>query len=206
MPPIRCPYGEKRGAAVYCKASGKVVNPLVMPCGSPNYVKCRFYREAKKKEREERATPAEAEYTEETPTTSPGRKDVAGEAHPPVASQPTRDVPLEWSEKESEELADPLTLAKILLESTPLSAGRIKATSLSELLRTIAERTGVGPEGCYVVVLSPPGGGVGELYLKICGGELRAGATRDGPVKPEDVDAALRSVGEASVLVYKLPG
>lgn len=200
MTAIRCPYGERRGAAVYCKAAGRMVNPLVMPCRSPNYVRCRFYREARRKGREERAG-----YREEAAAAPGGRGDV-GEPPRPVASQGALDVPLDWSEKESEELADPLTLAKILLEATPLTAGRIKAASLSEFMRAIAGRTGVGSEGCYVAVITPLGGGGGELYLKICDGRLRASAARGGPVKPEVVNASLRSMGEASVLVYRLPG
>ncbi|MCE4625778.1 MAG: hypothetical protein F7C35_07965 [Desulfurococcales archaeon] len=45
-----CPYAERKGALVYCKAAKKKVNPLTYPCLSKTrYVKCKYYREAAKK-------------------------------------------------------------------------------------------------------------------------------------------------------------
>jgi len=41
---VVCPYAERRGPAVYCKAAGRKVNPLAFPCLTDKYQKCRFYR------------------------------------------------------------------------------------------------------------------------------------------------------------------
>ncbi len=44
-----CPYAERRGAVVFCRAVNRVVNPFVMPCLSERYTRCRFFQEAQKK-------------------------------------------------------------------------------------------------------------------------------------------------------------
>ena len=49
-----CPYAERKGALIYCKAAKKRVNPLTYPCLSKTrYVKCKYYREAAKRIEEE---------------------------------------------------------------------------------------------------------------------------------------------------------
>jgi len=58
-----CPYAEKRGVVVYCKAIGKPVNPLAYPCLTERYRTCRFYLEAEARKaaaRREARQPAEA--------------------------------------------------------------------------------------------------------------------------------------------------
>ena len=42
---VKCPYGEKKGFAVYCKVLRKKVSPLKYPCMA-DYTKCPHYREA----------------------------------------------------------------------------------------------------------------------------------------------------------------
>ncbi|UXD22875.1 hypothetical protein IPA_09135 [Ignicoccus pacificus DSM 13166] len=42
---VKCPYGEKKGFAVYCKILRKKVSPLKYPCMG-NYEHCPHYREA----------------------------------------------------------------------------------------------------------------------------------------------------------------
>ena len=44
---VKCPYGEKKGFAVYCKILRKKVSPLKYPCMG-NYEHCPHYREALK--------------------------------------------------------------------------------------------------------------------------------------------------------------
>ena len=61
-----CPYAERRGAIVYCKAAGKPVNPLAFPCLTNRYQRCRYYREAqaRKAKAPEEATPPPREAAE----------------------------------------------------------------------------------------------------------------------------------------------
>jgi len=57
---VACPYAEKKGAAVYCRAAGRKVNPLAFPCFTDRYEKCRYYKQARASEaprREEEARP-----------------------------------------------------------------------------------------------------------------------------------------------------
>ncbi|MCE4627889.1 MAG: hypothetical protein F7C34_01895 [Desulfurococcales archaeon] len=58
-----CPYAERRGPVIYCKAIGKAVSPLTHPCLSKNrYTKCKYYRAAEAKKAEKpsaKAQPAE---------------------------------------------------------------------------------------------------------------------------------------------------
>ncbi len=42
---VKCPYGEKKGFAVYCKILKKKVSPLKYPCMG-DYTHCPHYREA----------------------------------------------------------------------------------------------------------------------------------------------------------------
>jgi len=41
---VPCPYAERRGAAVYCRAAQRKVNPLAFPCLSDRYERCRYYK------------------------------------------------------------------------------------------------------------------------------------------------------------------
>jgi len=43
---LPCPYAERRGPLVYCRAAGRPVNPLAFPCLTNRYEACRYYREA----------------------------------------------------------------------------------------------------------------------------------------------------------------
>ena len=214
MPPrIMCPYGEPRGAAVYCRVAGRVVNTFVFPCRSPRYTTCRFYREAE--ERKEREEAGEAPRP--APTSGPGAAAGGAQAGAPPsqAAEPRPQdearaagqaggVAVEgWSREESERLADPLEQARILVEGVPAAGGRARVSGLQDLVRRIAERTGLSPDKCYVAVLSAGGR---DVYVKICGGKLVASASREGPVEPGRLDEELRRLGEAALVVYELRG
>ncbi|MEB2836305.1 MAG: hypothetical protein GSR80_001120 [Desulfurococcales archaeon] len=86
-----CPYAERRGAIVYCKAAGKPVNPLAFPCLTNRYQRCRYYREAearKARAAEEAAPPpSEAAKPAAQPVQAP-----AVEA-PPAAPQAQAEAP-----------------------------------------------------------------------------------------------------------------
>jgi hypothetical protein len=68
-----CPYAERRGPLIYCKAAGKVVNPLAFPCRSKDkYVNCIYYRQAQqKKATEQGVQPQKPETTGEKPLQPP---------------------------------------------------------------------------------------------------------------------------------------
>lgn len=85
VPNVKCPYGERKGATVFCKLANKTVNILVFPCTSPRYVNCRFYKQAEKKP-EERAAD-----TLESVTAS--REAVAEKPEKPVASGRVKPPP-----------------------------------------------------------------------------------------------------------------
>ena len=70
-----CPYAERRGALVYCKVSGKTVNPIAYPCLGTKYDACPYYRQARQK----------AEAEEAKPAAKPEAKPAAREARPPTA-------------------------------------------------------------------------------------------------------------------------
>ncbi len=57
---MTCPYAERKGFIVYCKLTGRYVNPLTRPCISGDYTKCPEYQ-SKLAEKGERvaAKPAE---------------------------------------------------------------------------------------------------------------------------------------------------
>ncbi|ABU82608.1 hypothetical protein [Ignicoccus hospitalis] len=78
---VKCPYGEKKGFAVFCKLINKKVSPLKYPCTSDHYQKCPIYRQyagAKEEKAEVAETRKEAE---EAP---PRREPVREEAPPPA--------------------------------------------------------------------------------------------------------------------------
>lgn len=69
-----CPYAERRGPVIYCKAIGKAVSPLTHPCLSKDrYKKCKYYRaaESKKKPVEKPAEPATREASPPRPVEPP---------------------------------------------------------------------------------------------------------------------------------------
>ncbi len=80
-----CPYAERRGAVVYCRAAGKPVNPLAFPCLTNRYTKCKYYRQAQ--QRAEQAIvperPAEA-----APKLAPEEAPAAGPAPAPQSAAP----------------------------------------------------------------------------------------------------------------------
>ena len=177
MAAVLCPYGEPRGAAVYCKASGRTVNPLVLPCRSPNYPRCRFYVEAeKRREREAVIQPAGRE--------GPSR----------VAR---------WDAEESRRLADPLTTASLIMKASLEASGRLEASSLEELAEKL--KTLTPPSGCFLVVAVSRGGEV--FYMKSCEGLIVAAASQPrGPLDPERLESIVREVGGLSVAVYRVEG
>lgn len=130
MSAVLCPYGEPRGAAVYCKALGRTVNPLILPCRSPNYPRCRFYAEAEKKRREA-AQPTERRALART---------------------------VRWDEAESRRLADPLVTARLLTNSSLEASGRLVASSLDELISKL--KALAPSRGCFLVVGVSGGGEV----------------------------------------------
>ena len=54
-----CPYAEKKGPIVYCKLTGKKVNPLAFPCLTNKYTRCKYYRKAGEVKRDEEKAKAE---------------------------------------------------------------------------------------------------------------------------------------------------
>jgi hypothetical protein len=84
-----CPYAEKRGALVFCRATGKLVNPLAFPCLTDRYETCRFYKEAKAREAKEEKAKAKVPPSTEHPVASR-----AGEAERPSESVAARQQTL----------------------------------------------------------------------------------------------------------------
>lgn len=87
-----CPYAERRGALIYCKASGKTVNPLTFPCLSDRYTACRYYKEARAKAGEAAGKPTAAAApraaparVEERPQPPRGVMGVRRDGSPPSA-------------------------------------------------------------------------------------------------------------------------
>ena len=74
-----CPYAERRGVSIYCKAAGRKVNPLAFPCLTNRYKRCRYYREPEPEKPQEQKEPAKAE-------TRPARKQ-------PQVTIPTLEYP-----------------------------------------------------------------------------------------------------------------
>jgi len=76
---VPCPYAERRGAAVYCRAAGRKVNPLAFPCLTDRYERCRYYKPpgeagARGREAEEAARPRERGEPETLGLTLDGRR------------------------------------------------------------------------------------------------------------------------------------
>jgi len=72
---VKCPYGEKKGLAVFCKLLNEKVSPLKYPCTSDHYEKCPVYQKYAKKE-------VEGVAQKETPRPAPTP------APPPSAQTP----------------------------------------------------------------------------------------------------------------------
>ncbi len=66
---VKCPYGKKKGFAVYCELLGKNVSPLKYPCTSDHYQRCPIYQ----KHAEEKAT-EEERRVETHPEARPERR------------------------------------------------------------------------------------------------------------------------------------
>ncbi|MEB3846835.1 MAG: hypothetical protein GSR74_02530 [Desulfurococcales archaeon] len=81
-----CPYAEKKGPIVYCKLTGKKVNPLAFPCLTNKYTRCKYYRKASEEKRVEEKFKAE----ERPAAPQEARKPVA---HQPPPLQPTTTSP-----------------------------------------------------------------------------------------------------------------
>jgi len=71
-----CPYAEKRGAIVFCKAIGGPVNPLAFPCLTGRYEMCRYYREAKAREAEAKAVEIQSRAVRAVTSEAPTREEV----------------------------------------------------------------------------------------------------------------------------------
>ena len=172
---VKCPYGEARGVAVYCRASGKMVNPLVMPCRSPAYTRCRFYQQA-----QARASEAKAHKKPE-------------EAKAAVQAQ----EPVEWSMEESRLLSDPIEMGRIIVSSRSVNLGKVTLSSIRELVELLRRR--VGSEGCYVVVLTSGGR---ELIVKVCGGKAMGASSGGSALSRAEAESILSSMGDALAIVY----
>jgi hypothetical protein len=205
---VKCPYGEQRGFAVYCRAAGKLVNPLVMPCRSPNYAKCRFYAQAEERKRREEAPPAQPAASAGgggEPQARESPQQAPPETQPPEAPQPGGSQGLldSWSMEESRRLADPINLARILVGASAVAAERLPAGGLSEFLEALGRLAG-GTSGCLLAIASLPGG---DVYMKVCGGRIVASASRSGPLEPGDLEKMLREAGgRVSVVLYSVEG
>ncbi|NPA85587.1 MAG: hypothetical protein GXO07_06260 [Crenarchaeota archaeon] len=77
---VKCPYGEKKGFAVFCRLLGQKVSPLKYPCTSDHYEKCPVYQERAEKREEapkevprEPPPPPKKEAKEEAPKPPPQR-------------------------------------------------------------------------------------------------------------------------------------
>jgi len=65
---VKCPYGEKKGLAVFCKLINEKVSPLKYPCTSDHYEKCPIYQKyAKREAAEEKEAPKSAPATAPPP-------------------------------------------------------------------------------------------------------------------------------------------
>ena len=79
-----CPYAERRGAIVYCRAAGKPVNPLAFPCLTNRYTKCKYYRQAQEQEQARAPKP----QSEAAPRPAPQEAPAASPASAPQAATP----------------------------------------------------------------------------------------------------------------------
>ncbi len=71
-----CPYAEKKGPIVFCKAIKKNVSPFSYPCLTKDkWKRCRHYREAEKRKALEK--PAAQASQPEIPTPTPAATPVA---------------------------------------------------------------------------------------------------------------------------------
>jgi len=87
---LPCPYAERRGALVYCRARGGPVNPLAFPCLTERYQNCRFYREAEARKKAEKEAPPTEAAPREAPAApaAPKAREEAGGAQPKPAPAP----------------------------------------------------------------------------------------------------------------------
>ncbi len=93
---MTCPYAERKGFIVYCRLTGKHVNPLTRPCLSGDYTRCPDYREYLARKG---AAP--------TPEAREARA-------APIQQQPPR---IEFRDEYSAKLLDPIHLAVLIARS-----------------------------------------------------------------------------------------
>ncbi|MCE4615447.1 MAG: hypothetical protein F7C09_00065 [Aeropyrum sp.] len=212
-PNIQCPYGERRGATVYCKIANRVVNALVFPCTSPRYASCKFYRQAEQRPEEERkeemAKVVELERAEAKP------EKVEVEVAPEEAVEPAisrsavskdaevlKEAILESrsasAEKEAERLLDPVFQASLVLEYTPRNFS-VPGRSIADIAGGVYRRLSPGERGeCFIIKTA----GVPAIFVKMCDGKVIAAASEgEGPITGEKISEP-RFTGLVRVLVY----
>ncbi len=214
-----CPYAEKRGAVVFCKAINKIVNPFVMPCLSNRYTRCKYYRAAEERKaaeavvegREEvtaataverreaepavaEATPAAKEEVEARPPTPTAEAEAATTA---PAAEETKPSEIVWRRDESEKLTDPTFIASIVLRAPIYLQRSFNVSNLSDLEHELSVAIREWYEGCFIIDARPRGD---RFYLKYCKGRLVASARPGEVVEPSEVRDAIK--GEVRVIVY----
>ncbi len=215
MPRIRCPQGEQRGAVVFCRAVNRPVNPLVLPCASPKYERCKFYKQAlpettlppprlnRKEEKPREATPTPP------PPAPPGER-VEPEGVPEARvverakvaeERPRRVVPevlRDWSLAESQKISDPAEVAMIIIQANLVMASRIEAKGIEELAQRLSGVEGWN-EKCFMVDAMMDDT---VVYMKFCKGKLIASATQGSIVLPERLEEIISKAGRIRVTVY----
>jgi len=186
MPRIRCPHGEQRGAVVYCRASSRVVNPLVLPCSSEKYEKCRYFKPVVAPtimDERMKETIVEAELQ-----SIPEKKEVT----PPATAK------VSWDEGESRALSDPAVVATIIINAQLVMATRMRVKSSRELSSKLSEISGWA-DRCYLVDAVVSGE---PVYMKFCRGVLVASARPGKVLAANELDDALSSSDRVKVVVY----
>ncbi len=155
---VRCPYGEARGSLVYCRVVGRTVNPLVMPCTSRRYERCRYYPKGE--------ASREARRAEEQATGARGQGEVVIDP------------------RESRRLLDPLETAKYLVAGRVARAVKLDFSGLDAVASIAAEVTGGDPDTCVLVVIDVGE----EYLAKVCGSRVVGLASRSSVASPEELN------------------
>ncbi|MCE4619628.1 MAG: hypothetical protein F7C33_01245 [Desulfurococcales archaeon] len=83
-----CPYAEKKGPIVYCKLTGKKVNPLAFPCLTNKYTKCKYYRKASEEKQAEKKVEKEEKQPAPPETQIPAPLRPAPSPQPSTSTKP----------------------------------------------------------------------------------------------------------------------
>lgn len=90
-----CPYAEKKGMVVFCKAINQKVNPLSYPCLTDRYDKCAHYRKAEEAKAKTPAAAAPPAQPQPPPTAQPPPAQKAPPLQPTLLSGSTRGLTLQ---------------------------------------------------------------------------------------------------------------